>query len=228
MKVAAYAGTRNLYPDMVTAAKSLTKNSSVDIIYFLIEDSVFPEKLPDHIKCIDVSDQKFFKFNGPNVYKLWTYMTLMRATYSKLLPQHEKLLSLDVDTIVDKNIDELWNINLDGYYMAGVAEPLKSNKNCPYINVGVALFNLKKIREDCMDDSLIYSLNTTKYKIAEQDCMNKLFKGKILTFGSTYNANDFTPYCKNPKIIHFANKREWNTEPIVLKYKDMDWKDLRR
>lgn len=59
MKVAAYAGTRNLYPDMVTAAKSLTKNSSVDIIYFLIEDSVFPEKLPDHIKCIDVSDQKF-------------------------------------------------------------------------------------------------------------------------------------------------------------------------
>lgn len=227
MKVAAYAGTRNLYPDMVTAAKSLTKNSSVDIIYFLIEDSVFPEKLPDHIKCIDVSDQKFFRFNGPNVYELWTYMTLMRATYPKLFPQYDKLLSLDVDTIVDRNIDELWDINMNGYYMAGVAEPTKSKKNDPYINVGVTLFNLKKIREDCMDDSIIYSLNTTKYKFAEQDCMNKLFKGKILTYGSMYNANDFTPYCKNPKVIHFANKREWNTEPIVLKYKNMEWKDLR-
>ena len=42
MKVAVYAGTKNLYSEMATAAKSLANNSSVDLIYFLIEDSEFP------------------------------------------------------------------------------------------------------------------------------------------------------------------------------------------
>ena len=35
MKAAVYSGTRNLYHAMVTAAKSLVANSSVDKIYFL-------------------------------------------------------------------------------------------------------------------------------------------------------------------------------------------------
>ena len=46
MKAAVYSGTRNLYPDMVTAAKTLVKYSSVDKIYFLTEDDRFPAVFP--------------------------------------------------------------------------------------------------------------------------------------------------------------------------------------
>ena len=172
MKAAVYAGTRNLYPDMVTAAKSLASNSSVDEIYFLIEDTSFPEELPSYIHCMNVSGQTFFTCDGPNVYKLWTWMVLMRAVLTQLFPQYDRILSLDVDTIVDKNIDELWNLDLDRYYLAGVPEPKKSKPDSPYVNMGVAMFNLKKMRADLMDQSLIYLLNNMKYKFAEQDCIN--------------------------------------------------------
>ena len=48
MRAAVYSGSRNLYPHMVTAAKSLVANSSVEKIYFLIEDDKFrTEELAD-------------------------------------------------------------------------------------------------------------------------------------------------------------------------------------
>ena len=46
-KIVAYCGTRNIYPDMEVAAKSLLYNTPVDRIHFLIEDDSFPTKLPD-------------------------------------------------------------------------------------------------------------------------------------------------------------------------------------
>jgi len=101
-KVAAYSGTRNLYPYMVTAAKSLLLNSDVEKIYFLIEDDIFPHTLPNEIECINVSGQTFFQPNGANMHSHFTYMSMMRATYSKLFPDLDRILSLDVDTIVIK------------------------------------------------------------------------------------------------------------------------------
>lgn len=229
MNAAVYAGTRNTYSDMVTAAKSLASNSSCNEIIFLIEDREFPEKLPPYVRCIDVSKQKYFKKDGPNVYKLWTWMVLMRAALPKLLPQYDRILSLDNDTIIDRNIDELWRLDLSSYYMAGVAEPGKTkNKNEPYVNCGVIVFNLGKIRADCMDNSLIYALNNKKYKFAEQDCMNELFRGKILDLPSMYNANDWTPRCSSPRIYHFAGEKEWRNEPIVEKYRNLSWDAIRR
>ena len=228
LKAAVYCGTRNLYPHMVTAAKSLAVNSGVDVIYFLIEDASFPYHLPDYVNCIDVSGQKFFNKYGPNVYRLWTWMVLMRAVLTKYFPQHDRILSLDVDTIVDQNIDELWDLDLNGYYLAGVPEPKKSNSNASYVNMGVALFNLKKLREDMVDDRVIYLLNNQKYRFAEQDCINSVCRNQILTLPSMYNWNSFVAPCDSPKIRHFACNREWYKTTYYQKYQNLNWKEIRR
>ena len=55
-KVAVYCGTKNLYNDMFIAANSLMVHSSVDKIYFLIEDDKFPYLLPNIIECINVKN----------------------------------------------------------------------------------------------------------------------------------------------------------------------------
>lgn len=227
MKAAVYCGTRNLYSDMITAAKSLAIHSSVDVIYFLIEDSKFPERLPDFIQCLDASEQKYFRKNGPNVYKLWTWMVLMRAALSKIFPELDQILSLDVDTIVNHNIDELWELQLDNVYLAGVSEPIKSTRFAPYVNAGVVMFNLKKLREDRMDDKIIRSLNLDKYSFAEQDCINKLCSGHILIIPSIYNANRYTEQCEDPKIIHFAAEKDWNNFSIVQEYRALSWDEIR-
>ena len=151
-RVAAYCGTRNLYEDMLTAAKSLIMNSSIDKIYFIIEDDKFPYLLPDCIECINISNQTYFRPDGPNFKSIFTYMALIRAALTKVLPDEDLVLSLDVDTIIDENIDELWEIDMEKYYMAAVREPKRSTGSFLYTNFGVCLVNLKKLREVKKDD----------------------------------------------------------------------------
>ena len=86
MKYAAYCGTRNIYGDMETAAKSLIANSDVDRVFFVIEDAEFPSELPSIVKCIDVSNQTFFKPDGPNMDSQYTYMAMMRIALCHVLP----------------------------------------------------------------------------------------------------------------------------------------------
>ena len=49
MRAAVYSGTRNVYQDMLTSAKSLLIYSNVDKIYFLIED----DQLEKYIQYIN-------------------------------------------------------------------------------------------------------------------------------------------------------------------------------
>ena len=225
-KVVVYCGTRNLYEDMLTAAKSLVINTNVDQIYFLIEDDEFPFEIPDsRIKCINVADQTYFKEEGPNYKSKWTYMVLIRAALSKILPNEDVVLSLDVDTIVDKDISALWDLNISHYNIAAAREPYKSTGNYVYINMGVALLNLKRLLETQLDDEIIYCLNRFYYAANEQDCINDKCQGRILEISPNYNVCDFTSrnIISDPTIIHFAGIHSWNTKDIVLKYKEMPW-----
>ena len=228
MKAAAYAATRNAYSDMIVAAKSLAANSSVDVIHLLIEDIKFHYYIPDYVKTNNVSKQRIFPDYCPNLYKQWTYMSLMRVTFTRLYPNLDKILWLDIDTVVEQNIDELWDLDMDGYYFAGALEPEKSKPGKPYINAGVTMVNLKQLREDGMDDKLIEALNKQKYEFADQDCINELCAGKILVIPPTYNSNKFTEQVENPKIIHFAADKIWNNQPVLYKYRNMNWNDIRR
>lgn len=143
-KVAAYSGSRNLYPDMVTACKSLILNSDVEKIYLLIEDDVFPYDMPDMVETINVSHQTFFKPGTPNMKSKFTYFALMRIALCHVLKDEDVVLSLDIDTIVDKDISDIWDIDLTDYYFAAAMEPHRSYGGLIYTNGGVVLYNLKK------------------------------------------------------------------------------------
>lgn len=220
MKAAVYAGTRNVYEDMIPSMKSLLIHSDVDKIYFLIEDDEFPYELPSEVECINVSQQEWFKPDGPNYNSSWSYMVLLRAAYPKIFSHLDIILSLDNDTIINENISDIWNIDLTNYYVAGVLEPKKSTEHV-YINNGVLLYNLKKIREDGLDDKIIYSLNNYYYYYAEQDCFNEIFENKILTLPSDYNVNKFVKQQYSAlKIFHFAAIQKWQNFPIVNYYRN--------
>ena len=222
MKAAVYCGTRNLYEDMIPAVKSLLCNSDVDRIYLLIEDDVFPYELPDCVTCINVSEQTYFRRDGPNFQNGWTYMVLMRAALHRVFPELDTILSLDVDTIVAKDISDLWDLDLSDCYLAGVREPHKSI-NRLYVNAGVILLNLKKLRETGKGDELIDSLNSKHYAFNEQDCINALCQGGILQIPGDYNSSNWTEPTTTPKIVHFAAIKNYQDSPLVTVYRNMDW-----
>lgn len=231
MKVAAYSGNRAVYYKMVPAVKSLLMNSDVDEIYLLIEDNRFPYNLPHKVKYINISNQQWFKKETcANWYDGWGgYMVLIRSVYSKLFPNLDTILSLDIDTIVNKNISNLWDINLDGYYIAGVRDTPEFNRNGLYVNGGVLLQNLKKIREDKIDDVMVDKINHIKKDYAEQDLLNEVYKNHILELPSEYNSHplfmNYNP--KNRKIIHYAGFHDYFfTEPLARYYNNVKLEDL--
>lgn len=234
MKAAVYSGTRNLYADMVTAAKSLIANSGVEKVYFLIEDDVFPYELPKMIETMNVSGQQFFSKGGANFKTDFTYMSLLRVCYTKLFPDLEKVLQLDVDTVVVDNIDSLWDIDLTGKWFAAVQEPLSTYKpyGPTYYNIGVAMFNLDQIRKDEADEKLIEFLNTKKVPYIDQDAWNRFGTRMAADLAPRFNESFVTGYSEEPAIVHFAGIKDWQTSPrasrreYLKKYREMTWEGV--
>ena len=226
MRAAVYCGTRNVYQDMIPSMKSLLIHSNVDKIYFLIEDDEFPYELPPEVECINVSNQQWFSEETcPNMKNRCSYMVLLRVVFTKIFPHLDKILTIDNDTIVKHNISELWDLNMADYYFAGATEPQFTKGTITYINMGVAMLNLQKLRDDHMDELLLQNLNTYYYQNAEQGCINDTCQGHILAIDKSYNVNQFTHknrICTSTKIAHFAANPKWRTIPLVEKYRNIE------
>lgn len=241
MREAIYSGSRNLYPHMVNAAKSLIANSAVERVWFLIEDEEFPYEVPEMIRTIDVSKQRFFHPKGPNMKTQFTYMALMRVCYAKLLPETGKVLQLDVDTVCVDDVSALWDMEMGEAWLAAVREPPRYvnghrtdykpwGEN--YYNIGVAMFNLAQIRRDRIDDFLIHVLNTEYLRYIDQDAWDKYGSGRCIDLDTRYNESMVTGYTDDPAIIHYAGHANGWIDPgyrecprleHIRKYREMSW-----
>ena len=92
MKHVAYAGTRNLYEQIVWAMKSLLYHTKVDRIWLLIEDDEFPYELPECVTTINVREyvEQMFPPGSKNADTHFTKMVLARACYCELLPNVDR------------------------------------------------------------------------------------------------------------------------------------------
>ena len=227
-RVAAYCMTKNLYERAIPAVKSLLMHSNVDKVYFLIEDDEFPEKLPNCIECINMSDQKYFRPDGPNMNSYFTYMAMIRAALCKIFPQYDRILSLDVDTIVEKDISELWDLPLGkppaAYYFAAAREPARCEPGYLYTNAGVSMYNLEFLRQG-KGQEIIDILNTKAYGNLEQDVFNQRCQRHILLLPGDYNDSFVADRPNERKIIHYVQNPDWTNEPEYIKYRDISWKE---
>ena len=104
----------------------------------------------------------------------------------------DKMLYLDCDIICNGDISKLYNTNIDNYYVAACENksPLETEefnptmnqnlglpKNNKYINAGVLLINIKKIKQDFSKKKIIDFIIKNKEILImqDQDIINKLF-----------------------------------------------------
>ena len=228
VKHAAYCGTRNLYDDMETAAKSLIANSDVGKVHFVIEDAEFPDELPDIIECHDSSGQPYFRPDGPNMSSGFTYMAMMRLALCHVLPDVGKVLSMDSDTVCMRDVSGVWELPVDGCYFSASGEWHRSGNGLLYCNHGVVLYNLDMLR-DGKADEIISVLNTRRYTWVEQDVANYLCQGRIHDMPSGYNSNWWTDKnADGAAIRHFAGMGHdaWANDPDVRKWREMPWSEV--
>lgn len=232
-KVAVYNGTKNLYRDMTVAAKSMFANSDVDKVYFLIEDDWFPYDVPKDVECINVKGQPYFNPGGPNFSTHWTWMVLMRAALTKLFPDLDRALSLDVDTIVADDISDLWETDMGDCVVGMVPEYLTEFRPFGpiYWNAGVMLQDMAKLRESGIDDQIIYAINHEAFRCPEQCAFNKYCAGRIYTLPSRYNDGIVAGMSDNPAIAHFVGSGNWQTwashkhHGLIKQYAEMKWEE---
>ena len=221
-KVVVYAGTRNVYHNMVVAAKSLLCHTQIDRVWFLIEDDEFPEELPAVIKTKNMSGQQWFP-DGPNTRKRWSYMSLLRLALPEILPEEDRVLWLDIDTIVNTDITDLMKTDLDGCYVAAVEEPIRSKDPFLYYNAGVMVMDLKKLR-DGMADLLIRYVNRVDMRFPDQDVINLLCQGRIKPVSPYWNSNIWIVEVSDPGITHYAADRNYERHKLWQKYEQMEWR----
>ena len=207
--------TRNWYKYMPFQLFALFKYNHVDKIYMFIEDDNIPYIQHKEIKFINVNKlPDYITKESPNYSTKYTKLSYLRCYFSKVLKE-DKVFYIDADAIVVDDISELWEMNIKDYALAGIHEPGEWSKHLSiegmddkYINSGVLLMNLKKIRQEQLDDEMIQLLNKNKYAFPDQDVINIVCKDKIKYLSNIYNSTETTGFRDDAKIIHYIRERK--------------------
>ena len=105
-----------------------------------------PKNEVQKIDVTDIYEKEFGKCKNENAY--CTPYTLIRLFADMLKDMPDKLLYLDIDMMIAKDITELYETDLTNYEYAAVREKYGSwIIHRDYINAGMLLLNMKKIKE---------------------------------------------------------------------------------
>ena len=149
-------------------------------------------------------------------------MAMVRTCFTKLFPELDSILSLDVDTFCTKDISDIWNTPLDGYYFSAVKENPKTG-GCDGWNAGVMLQNLKKLRETGMDDILINRLRNEEIRFLDQTVYNQECKDAVYDMDPAFNVCEYCMPTSDPRIIHYAGIPSWDHTSEYRTWKNTDW-----
>ena len=223
-KVAVYSASSLFYNDVVPSVKSMLKNGGVDEIVIMTQDDALPYETPENVKVLNVSGQPWFKPESPNYRNKYAFICLVRVALAKLFPELDRILALDADTIITGRMSDLWDLDMEDAYLAGVAEKeLSKQKGYPYINMGLGFWNLGKVREDHLDDKMISDLNTIRFTWLEQDCINEACKGHTIELDPGYSFSWYAKKTENIRMHHFCADPDWRNEELVKAYRDIPW-----
>ena len=125
----------------------------------------------------------------------------------QLLPELDKILVLDSDLIVRRDLTQLYNIAMDSSLIAGVKDfdfigqycsgnkkytsyygnALSIRELCDYLQGGVLLMNLAQMRLDFKPGEVFAEFIQAKYMFDEQDFLNKRCQGRKKYINAHWN-----------------------------------------
>jgi len=187
------------------AITSLIFNKNEETCYdiYILSDNVSNENL-NLLNSLSTDSAKIHIINYDN-YKLKSYKpgthlsatTFLKFELPELFPQYDKILWLDGDILVQKDLSPLFNNDLKDYYATAVRDmPGEVSFNFPqrvkttkYFNAGVLLLNAKKIRNDFPKEMLYKTLDEYPefLTLGDQDVFNYRFKENVLWLDCRYN-----------------------------------------
>ena len=202
-------------------------------------DTVNALKNIEVLFCV-VDPRRFDAVEGVGHVSLCSY-------YRLLIPEiinEDKCLFLDGDLIVQSSLKGLYGVDIEEQYLAAALDvgfavdpdwALYHTKRANYenlqgyFNAGVMLLNLKKMREDEIQNKFFNEI-ANNYFYMDQDVLNKVCKGKVKIISNKYNCfhkmnlNRCYRFSEDdlPAIVHFAGPyKPWNN--VRVRYAKLWW-----
>ncbi len=243
-------------PYVDCAIRSIMENASPDRRYkfIVLHENVTPE----HIEMISAPVEPPFEiefiameegFKGiadrsENRLRcdFFTMTIYFRIFIAGMFPQYDKGIYIDSDIIVPGDISEMFDIDLGDAIIAACpdysiqgatelvtyVEQVVGIPRLEYVNSGVLLMDLKKMRDLHFDEHFLTLMNTYHFdSIApDQDYINAMCRGKILFLVECW---DTMPPLEGsiegkpePKLIHYnLFQKPWCYDDIP--YEDVFW-----
>lgn len=191
-----------------------------------LDKVVKSKNITNEVIKIDVTDLYEKEFgNCKNESAYCTPYTLLRLLADMVEDIPDKILYLDIDMMANGDISELYNTDITDYEYAAVKEKYGSIFIWPdYINAGMLLMNMKKIKETGLLEKARNLIKTKKMLFADQDAIyrsttSKKLLPRIYNEQSSFNRKD-TIICHFCKRLIFwpyprtENYKQWNVEEI--------------
>ena len=143
--------------------------------------------------------EKIFDSFHRNIDYLVSPVSYYRYIIPELSPQLDKALYLDGDLVVNGSLEKLWDTDITDYLCAGVHDLWIENINYKpqigfssdelYINAGVLLLNIPKMREEKIYEKLCETTISLGKQIQfqDQDIINIVCRGRVKELPERYN-----------------------------------------
>lgn len=192
-------------------------------------DKVIKEKNKDNkvtkIDVTDIYEKEFHKCLNEGAY--CTPYTLLRL-FADLVPEiPNKLLYLDIDMMAADDISKLYNIDITNYEYAAVKEKYGSKLLwTDYINAGMLLLNMKKIKQTGLLEKARELIKTKKMLFADQSAVYYATTSKLLIPRIYNEQSKFDK--KDTVICHFCKRLMWFPYPHTENYKQWNVDEIHK
>lgn len=193
---------------MVSLDSAITnkKTSTQYNVYFIAKD--FTKEDITKLKQMEKKDVKIIIYpteeknlDYPRLGRFSSFkISLQKIFLAEYLLEIKKVLYLDADTLVQKDLSELFATDISKEYVGAVKdglmyqypehiEEIGLKDRDFYFNSGVMLLNLDKIRKENIIRKAIIYFNTHNEIFGDQDVLNVVFGQKIKPLSYRYNCN---------------------------------------
>lgn len=205
---------------LISFLKSINSESKYEFIILSEDISEVNKKILNAI--VDAYSNVHLSFYNPFFLLSGVKLFVNNSVYSKdlyvrviipyILSNYDKVLMVDADTIIKKDLAVLYNTNVDNYMMAAVRDVvyggyingvvpgtleytksvLRLDNPYDYCNTGVILLNLVRIRNNYSCEDVLHEIDVQRYRVYEQDMLNSLFHNQVLFLDPRWNLFTYT------------------------------------
>lgn len=205
-----------------TSYKKITEEDRI-----LIENLIKSVNKESSVKVFDMSNYYISDFGNKDIVHYTPYAILRLYIQNiEYLKNEEKILYLDCDTMVNKSLKPLLDINISEYELAAAKD--QGGKKYffrDFYNSGVLLINMVNCIKNDTFNKALEDYKKRKYKLPDQTAINRTCKS-ILEIDKIYNHQ--IGFNKNKTVIKHFCQRPLFVPPYALNIKQWEFKKVHK